>query len=67
MKEAFLLLVSLTLVLQHSLRRMHPEFIPVPGHYNSHVTVTTPQQTQPAVTTQTCSLVPGPTQIVPVV
>jgi len=64
MKEAVVLLVSLTLVLSVLSAGCTQNSNPAPAT-TTLVTVTTPQQTQPAVTTQSCSLVPGPTQIVP--
>ena len=62
MKEAFLLLISLTLILSVLIGgcvQSNPSPVPTPA-----VTVT-PSQTQTIPPAQTCSLVPGPTQIVP--
>ena len=63
MKEAFLLLISLTLILAvligGCVQSSNPSPVPTPA-----ATVIT-LQTQPLPPTQTCSLVPGPTQIVP--
>jgi hypothetical protein len=63
MKKPILLLISLPLVLiilVAGCTQNSSPVTPAPA-----ATVTTPQQTQPALPTQSCSLVPGPTQIVP--
>jgi hypothetical protein len=64
MKEAVILIVSLTLVLSILSAGCTQNANPVPAA-TTIVTVTTPQQTLTAVPAQSCSLVPGPTQIVP--
>jgi uncharacterized protein YccT (UPF0319 family) len=63
MKETFMLFCSLALVLSVLVGGCTQSSNPVPVPATT-VMVTTPQQSSP-VPTQSCSLVPGPTQIVP--
>jgi len=60
--KAVILLVSLTLVLSVLSAGCTQTSNPAPA---TTTVVTTPPQTQTAVPAQSCSLVPGPTQIVP--
>jgi len=63
MKKAFLLLISLTFLLCILFAGCVQNTSPSPATPAPTVAVTTPQQT--ALPTQSCSLVPGPTQMVP--
>jgi hypothetical protein len=63
MKKAFLLLISLTFLLCILFAGCVQNSSPSPATPAPTVAVTTPQQT--ALPTQSCSLVPGPTQMVP--
>ena len=66
MKKAFLVIIPLTLVLCVLIGGCIQSSSPSPATPTPVVPVTTSQQTQPAIPLdQTCSLVPGLTQIVP--
>jgi hypothetical protein len=65
MKKVFFVIIPIALVLCVLIGGCVQNSSPSPATPAPTVPVVTPQQTQPALPPQTCSLAPGPTQIVP--